>query len=68
LHRYPAEVDFRYNDRIALGVKDNERAERLAKGIVGKRLTYRRRNEQDIPFYGQAFSALAQEALEAQTP
>ena len=42
LHRYLAEFDFRYNNRIALGVNDGERAEQLAKGIVGKRLTYRR--------------------------
>lgn len=50
LHRYLAEFDFRYNNRIALGVTDFERAEILAKGIVGKRLTYRRPREQDIPF------------------
>lgn len=42
LHRYLAEFDFRYNNRIALGVNDGERAAQLAKGIVGKRLTYRR--------------------------
>lgn len=42
LHRYLAEFDFRYNARAALGVNDGERAEQLAKGIVGKRLTYRR--------------------------
>ena len=42
LHRYLAEFDFRHNNRIALGVTDRERAENLAQGIVGKRLTYRR--------------------------
>ena len=42
LHRYLAEFDFRYNNRIALGVDDTMRAENLAAGIVGKRLTYRR--------------------------
>jgi transposase-like protein len=42
LHRYLAEFDFRYNNRAALGVNDGERAETLAAGIVGKRLTYRR--------------------------
>lgn len=42
LHRYLAEFDFRYNNRIALGVNDEARAETLAAGIVGKRLTYRR--------------------------
>jgi transposase-like protein len=45
LHRYLAEFDFRYNERMALGVDDKERAARLLKGIVGKRLTYRRTNE-----------------------
>lgn len=44
LHRYLAEFDFRYNNRVALGTNDGERAEQLAKGIVGKRLTYRRPN------------------------
>ena len=40
LHRYLAEFDFRYNQRTALGVDDQERAERALRGIVGKRLTY----------------------------
>ena len=42
LHRYLAEFDFRYNNRVALGMNDTMRAENLAEGIVGKRLTYRR--------------------------
>jgi hypothetical protein len=42
LHRYMAEFDFRYSNRVALGVDDHERADRALKGIVGKRLTYRR--------------------------
>ena len=42
LHRYLAEFDFRYNTRTALGYNDFIRAELAAKGIVGKRLTYRR--------------------------
>jgi len=42
LHRYLAEFDFRYNNRAALNVDDKARAETLAAGIVGKRLTYRR--------------------------
>jgi ISXO2 transposase-like protein len=50
LHRYLAEFDFRYNNRIALGVDDTNRAVQLAKGIVGKRLTYKRPNQKDIPF------------------
>ncbi|GIK82299.1 MAG: DDE transposase [Alphaproteobacteria bacterium] len=40
LHRYLAEYDFRYNNRIAFGVDDVARTERALKGIVGKRLTY----------------------------
>ena len=44
LKRYLAEFDFRYNERAALGVGDKERVGRLLKGIVGKRLTYRRPN------------------------
>lgn len=44
LHCYLAEFDFRYNNRIALGVDDGERAENALRGITGKRLTYRRAN------------------------
>lgn len=40
LHRYLAEFEFRYNNRIALGVTDTERSDTMLKGIVGKRLTY----------------------------
>jgi hypothetical protein len=40
LHRYLSEFDFRYNNRSALGIEDRERAGKLLKGIVGKRLTY----------------------------
>ena len=40
LHRYLAEFDFRYNNRIALGVDDQMRAGNALRGIVGKRLTY----------------------------
>jgi hypothetical protein len=36
LSRYMAEFDFRYNNRIALGVNDHQRAELLS-GVVGKR-------------------------------
>ena len=42
LHRYLAEFDFRYNHRIKLGFNDLMRAEALAAGIAGKRLTYQR--------------------------
>jgi transposase-like protein len=41
LHRYLAEFDFRYSNRVALGVNDGERAVLAMKGIEGKRLTYR---------------------------
>jgi transposase-like protein len=44
LHRYLAEFDFRYNNRIARGVNDGERAALAMKGIEGKRLTYRPTN------------------------
>ena len=40
LHRYLSEFDFRYNNRVALGVGDVERAEKLLTGVTGKRLTY----------------------------
>ena len=40
LHRYLAEFEFRYNNRIANGVDDRARAVEAVKGIVGKRLTY----------------------------
>jgi transposase-like protein len=42
LHRYLSEFDFRYSNRVALGVNDEARTTRALKGITGKRLTYRR--------------------------
>lgn len=41
LHRYVAEFDFRYTNRIAMGTDDKARAEKAVSGVVGKRLTYR---------------------------
>ncbi len=41
LHRYLAEFDFRYSERVGLGVDDAARADKALKGIVGRRLTYR---------------------------
>ncbi len=38
--RYIAEFDFRYNNRIAMGVDDKARADNALAGVVGKRLTY----------------------------
>lgn len=40
LHRYLAEFDFRYSNRVALGYNDADRADSLLKGVTGKRLTY----------------------------
>jgi transposase-like protein len=45
LDRYLAEFDFRQNTRAKLGIDDEARAEIALKGIVGKRLTYRRTNQ-----------------------
>jgi hypothetical protein len=41
LHRYLAEFDYRYNTRTALGMNDEQRADKLITQVVGKRLTYR---------------------------
>lgn len=40
LHRYLAEFDFRYNNRSALGIEDQQRSTRVLGGVKGKRLTY----------------------------
>ena len=40
LHRYLAEFDFRYSNRVKLGVNDEARANRALIGVAGKRLTY----------------------------
>jgi hypothetical protein len=40
LHRYLAEFEFRYSHREANGVDDAARADKVLKGIVGKRLKY----------------------------
>jgi hypothetical protein len=45
LARYLAEFDFRYNNRTGFGINDRARADKLLKGITGKRLTYKRPNE-----------------------
>ncbi len=42
LHRYAAEFDFRYNNRVANGIEDTERGQIALRGATGKRLTYRR--------------------------
>lgn len=40
LHRYLAEFDFRYNNRVTLGVNDEERVENPLLSVVGKPLRY----------------------------
>nr|MBA3448640.1 transposase [Pseudaminobacter sp.] len=44
LHRYLAEFDFRYSNRIAMGIDDGTRAVVALMGAKGKRLTYRGTN------------------------
>lgn len=41
LQRYLAEFDFRYSNRVRLGVNDTMRSDAALKGAAGKRLTYR---------------------------
>ena len=41
LQRYCTEFDFRWNNRIKLGVNDVQRTAAILRGIEGKRLTYR---------------------------
>ena len=41
LQRYLSEFDFRYSNRVLLGVNDLARTNLAVQGIVGKRLTYR---------------------------
>ena len=40
LHRYLAEFEFRYNNRVANDIDDRMRCAAAVQGIVGKRLTY----------------------------
>lgn len=42
LHRYLAGFNFRYNQRISLGINGDQRMVKATHGVVGKRLTYRR--------------------------
>ena len=48
LHRYLAEFDFRYSNRSALGVEDQERVAKIVEGAKGKRLVYRRPDESPL--------------------
>jgi transposase-like protein len=45
LHRYLAEYEFRYNNRVALGVGDIGRTLAAVRGAAGKRLTYHQSHE-----------------------
>ena len=38
LHRYLSEFDFRYSNRVALGINDEGRAEKALKGITGEKV------------------------------
>ena len=44
LHRYLAEFDFRYSNRIAVGTNDEGRANKALIKVAGKRLTYQQSN------------------------
>jgi transposase-like protein len=44
LDRYLAEFDFRRNNRAKLGISDMQRADKLLRGVAGKRLTYETTN------------------------
>jgi transposase-like protein len=55
IDRYLAEFDFRFNNRVKLGINDVERADRALVGVKGKRLTYRTSHigkdiDAEIPF------------------
>jgi len=41
LHRYLSEFDFRYSNRVKLGIDDIKRTALAIMGARGKRLTYR---------------------------
>jgi transposase-like protein len=56
LQRYLSEFDFRYNNRIKVGVNDTERANKALVSIRGKRLTYRRpRQTENVEAEGAPF-------------
>jgi hypothetical protein len=47
LQRYVDEFAFRWDNRSAMGVEDAERACRMVKGAIGRRLTYRQPDPQE---------------------
>jgi transposase-like protein len=58
LHRYVAEFDFRYSNRIALKIDDEERAEKILCGVAGKRLTYQTTNRKGKEEEGESLPCL----------
>ena len=41
MQRYVNEFDFKWNNRIKLGIDDVQRTQAILRGIGGKRLTYK---------------------------
>jgi len=52
LHRYTAEFDFRYSNRVKLGIDDATRFAKIVDGVKGKRLTYRRPDRKTESYQG----------------
>lgn len=48
LHRYAAEFDFRYNNRVANGIDDPQRARTVLESTSGKRLTYKSTDTSEV--------------------
>ena len=46
LQRYVNEFAFRWDNRSAMGVEDAERASRMVKNAIGRRLTYQQPDKQ----------------------
>ena len=46
LHRYAAEFDFRYSNRVKLGIDDVQRFTKIVAGVKGKRLMYQTTDRQ----------------------
>jgi hypothetical protein len=63
LHRYLSEFDFRYSDRVALGVNDGEHTDLAIQGAAGKRLTYRQPHQTRFQAAGPAVLTLASKAI-----
>jgi hypothetical protein len=65
LHRYLAEFDFHYSNRVALGVGDRESTDLAIKGAARKRLTYRQSNETRSAQAGPPLPEMAGETAQA---